>query len=410
MKAALLNAFGTPLSIETLPDPVIGTGEVIVDVVAAGVASYAHGVFSGARNYLLEPPLVPGAGAIGRVRAVGPDSTRLAVGDWVYCDPTIRARDNAINPDTILQGWTARNPAALSLHRFYHHGSFATQMLVPTENVTAIGDLEERDAGKWCALSQLLVPFGGLLAGELQPGDTVLVNGETGGFGSAGVVAALAMGAAKVVAAGRNQQKLDELPRQLASIELLFQKVSVSFPLLDTLVNNAGAMRNIKLDQQYQLNDLTAEINGNLNGTIWMVQTFLPLLLRRKGSLIVNVSSGLAFVPFPAAPIYSASKAAIHAYTRCLRAQLEGSFVSIVELAPPATETPLFRGEFAEEMKGEKGMDVSVLVKHTIDGIETGKQEVRPGLSNVLKIASRVAPQFMFRQMVKLGRPRSSGV
>ncbi|WP_225032151.1 zinc-binding dehydrogenase [Paraburkholderia sp. XV] len=215
MKAAVLNAFGTRLSIETLPDPVIGTGEIIVDVVATGVASYAHGVFSGARNYLLEPPLVPGAGAIGLVRAVGRDSTRLAVGDWVYCDPTIRARDNAINPDTILQGWTARNASALSLHRFYHHGSFATQMLVPTENVTAIGDLEERDAGKWCALSQLLVPFGGLVAGELQPGDTVLVNGATGGFGSAGVVAALAMGAAKVVAAGRNQQKLDELARQL---------------------------------------------------------------------------------------------------------------------------------------------------------------------------------------------------
>ncbi|MBB2932921.1 SDR family oxidoreductase [Paraburkholderia silvatlantica] len=253
-------------------------------------------------------------------------------------------------------------------------------------------------------------------------GRTVLITGGSSGIGLE-LAKQLIARDNSVIVTGRNRDRLEAARQAVpglhtfesdvsdpASIELLFQKVSVSFPLLDTLVNNAGAMRNIKLDQQYQLNDLTAEINGNLNGTIWMVQTFLPLLLRRKGSLIVNVSSGLAFVPFPAAPIYSASKAAIHAYTRCLRAQLEGSFVSIVELAPPATETPLFRGEFAEEMKGEKGMDVSVLVKHTIDGIETGKQEVRPGLSNVLKIASRVAPQFMFRQMVKLGRPRSSGV
>jgi alcohol dehydrogenase len=69
MKAAVLNAFGAPLAIQTLPDPVLGTGEVIIDVVAAGITSYAADVFSGARNYLLELPVVPGAGGIGRVRA-----------------------------------------------------------------------------------------------------------------------------------------------------------------------------------------------------------------------------------------------------------------------------------------------------------------------------------------------------
>jgi len=81
----------------------------------------------------------------------------------------------------------------------------------------------------------------------------------------------------------------------------------------------------------------------------------------------------------------------------------------VVELAPPGTETPLFRGEFAEEMKGEKGMNVSTLVQRAIAGLEAGDAEIRPGVSNVLKIASRVAPHFMFRQMVKLGRPKASG-
>jgi len=135
-----------------------------------------------------------------------------------------------------------------------------------------------------------------------------------------------------------------------------------------------------------------------------MIQAFLPLLRHQARGLIVNVSSGLAFIPFPAAPVYSASKAAVHAYTQCLRAQLEGTSVSIVELAPPGTETPLFRREFVEEMKREKGMDVGVLVNRAIAGIEAGKLEIRPGVSNVLKIASRVAPHFMLRQMVKLGR------
>jgi hypothetical protein len=71
MQAAVLNAFGQPLAIETLPDPVLGTGEVIVDVVAAGVTSYAAHVFDGSRNYLLDPPVVPGPGGVGRVRATG---------------------------------------------------------------------------------------------------------------------------------------------------------------------------------------------------------------------------------------------------------------------------------------------------------------------------------------------------
>jgi uncharacterized oxidoreductase len=169
-------------------------------------------------------------------------------------------------------------------------------------------------------------------------------------------------------------------------------------------------MRNIKLDRAHRLSELTAEVDGNLKGPMWMVQAFLPLLLKQEKSLIVNVSSGLAFIPFPAAPIYSASKAALHAYTQCLRAQLSDSCVTVVELAPPGTETPLFRGEFAEEMKGERGMSVSVLVKRAIAGIEAGKLEIRPGVSNVLKIASRVAPHLMFRQMVKLGRPKSTSV
>lgn len=99
MKATILKAFGTPLSIESWPDPVLGTGEVIVDVVvAAPVLSYTNEVFSGERKYLLELPLVPGLGAVGRVRSFGPDATHLQVGNWVFCDPTVRSRDDALTP------------------------------------------------------------------------------------------------------------------------------------------------------------------------------------------------------------------------------------------------------------------------------------------------------------------------
>ena len=214
MKAAVLEAFGSPLVVEAVPAPTIGTGEVIVDVIASGVLPYAKEIFSGERRFLLELPAIPGAGGVGRVRAVGPDATRLAVGDWVYCDPTVRARDAGLAPDITLQGLSARGEGGIKLQRRFRHGAFAEQMMVPTENVKPIGAIDQADAAKWCALGTLLVPYGGFLAAGLQPGETVLVSGATGNFGSAAVSVALAMGAACVVAPGRNETVLSDLVRR----------------------------------------------------------------------------------------------------------------------------------------------------------------------------------------------------
>src|SRR5881392_3822172 len=123
MKAAILKSFGTPLAIETAPDPLLGTGEVIVDVAATGVLAYAAEVFSGQRKYLLDLPVIPGAGGVGRVRTVGPDATRLAVGDWVFCDPTVRSRDDAVAPDILLQGLTAGGEGGRRLQKYFRDGS-----------------------------------------------------------------------------------------------------------------------------------------------------------------------------------------------------------------------------------------------------------------------------------------------
>jgi alcohol dehydrogenase len=215
MKAALLNKFGSPLELRTLPDPVPGPGEIVVDVIAAGVLSYTGEVFSGLRNYEMELPLVPGTGAIGRVRAAGPDSTRLRPGDWVACDITVRSRDDVQTPDIVLQGWSARGAGGRQLMRHFRHGAFAAQMMIPAENAIPLGPIDEADAGRWNALNLLLVPYGGFIAAGLQPGETVLVSGATGNYGSAGVAVALAMGAARVVAPGRNEKVLDELARRL---------------------------------------------------------------------------------------------------------------------------------------------------------------------------------------------------
>src|SRR6202140_1597442 len=214
MKAAMLKAFGTPLTIETVPEPVLGTGEVIVDVVATRVLSYANEVLSGERKYLLDLPVIPGPGAIGRVRAFGPDATHLAKGDWVFCDPTVRSRDDVLSPDITLQGLVAAGEGGLRLAKHFHDGSWAEQVRVPTENVKRIGAINEADAVAWCALGTLLVPYGGFLAANLQAGETVLVSGATGNFGSSAVAVALAMGAGCVIAPGRNEAAMADLARR----------------------------------------------------------------------------------------------------------------------------------------------------------------------------------------------------
>jgi uncharacterized oxidoreductase len=246
---------------------------------------------------------------------------------------------------------------------------------------------------------------------------TILITGGTSGIGLE-LAAQLSERGNKIVITGRDPVKLEAVKKLLPMIHAiqsdvsdpkaiaqLYNNVVTKFPTLDVLINNAGIMRNLNMNNARDLNDVTREIDINLSGPIRMVQQFLPHLKTQKSAMIVNVSSGLAFIPMPISPVYCAAKAAIHSFSQTLRVQLAGTTVKVIELAPPGVETPLFRGEFAEEMKGQKVMDVKVLARAAISGIEAGKLEIRPGLSNVLKIFSRLAPKFMFSQLSKVGNP-----
>lgn len=211
MKAAVLHQFSMPLVIETCPDPTPAAGELVVDIHAVPVLPYSDEVFANSRPHGLQLPIVPGCGAVGRIRSIGTDATRLKVGDWVYCDPTFRARDDAETPETILQGWAAPSVGAQVLQKHFHHGAFATQMLMPMECASRVAVNPDDDPTRWCALGSFLVPYGGLLASGLRPGQTALISGATGHFGSAAVAVALAMGAVTVVAPGRNTAMLSDL-------------------------------------------------------------------------------------------------------------------------------------------------------------------------------------------------------
>ncbi len=146
-------------------------------------------------------------GAAGRVREVGPDSTRLRPGDWVLCDPTVRARDGGLNPDITLQGWSARGEGGMKLQRYFREGAFAERIRSTAENVVPLGPISLEEASHWCALGLLLVPYGGWLAANLRAGATVLVSGATGNYASAAVAVAAALGAGAIVAPGRTKRR-----------------------------------------------------------------------------------------------------------------------------------------------------------------------------------------------------------
>ena len=246
---------------------------------------------------------------------------------------------------------------------------------------------------------------------------TILITGGTDGIGFELARQLLERGNT-VIVTGRDPQRLAEALRRLprvhgivsdvadaAAIEALHAEVTARFPDLSVIINNAGIMRNLQVIDSRSLADITRELDVNLRGPIQMVQQFLPHLRARGQAAVVNVSSGLAFIPLAISPVYSASKAALHAYTRALRVQLAGSGVQVFELAPPPVETRLMRAEFEAETKGTRGMSAEALAQRAIVGIERGREEILPGLAAVLKAMSRIAPEFMFRQMTRMMKP-----
>ena len=158
--------------------------------------------------------------------------------------------------------------------------------------------------------------------------NTILITGGTSGFGYQFASQLLALGNT-VIITGRDQTKLDQTKKQLPQVHTfksdvsdpdaiiaLYKNVTEQFPELNILINNAGEMRKINLqDTSIDLYNITREIEINLMGPIRMVQQFLPHLKTKQTAAILNVSSGLAFVPFPISPVYGATKAGIHSYT-----------------------------------------------------------------------------------------------
>jgi len=188
-------------------------------------------------------------------------------------------------------------------------------------------------------------------------GNTMLITGGGSGIGQALAQAFHALGN-QVVIAGRRQASLDATtaahPGMTSllldvedphSIQAFSRQLTQLYPKLNVLVNNAGIMRAESLSAQGGfLKDAEAMVTTNLLGPIRLIAELLPSLQAQPSSAIINVSSGLAFVPLALTPTYSATKAAFHSYTQSLRQQLVGTTTQVIELIPPGVQTDLMPG------------------------------------------------------------------
>src|SRR5881394_3820940 len=212
---------------------------------------------------------------------------------------------------------------------------------------------------------------------------TILITGGSAGIGLAFALKFLELGN-EVIVTGRRQAALDQVKSKYpklhtlqsdvadpAQIAALAARVKSDFARLDVLMNNAGIMlyKNLK-SPAADLTGLMTEMNINVGGVIGTTSALIDVLTSNKGT-VINVSSGLAFVPLPAAPIYSATKAAIHSYTQSLRFQLEETGVEVIEIMPPAVKT-----EMTTELEGGVNMiTTDELVKKSFASLKAGSLE-----------------------------------
>mgnify|MGYP003645936547 FL=1 len=191
-------------------------------------------------------------------------------------------------------------------------------------------------------------------------GNTILITGGGSGIGRELALRFNALGNT-VIVAGRRVETLEEsiagqqnMHAMVIDVEdsediaAFAKRVVAEHPNLNVLINNAGIMRREDLTSTHDLIDAEQTVVTNLLGPIRLTNALTDHLVSQPDATIVNVSSGLAFVPLSGTPTYNATKAAIHSYTISLREQLKGKF-ELIELAPPAVQTELTPGQSTRE-------------------------------------------------------------
>ncbi|TMK08113.1 MAG: alcohol dehydrogenase, partial [Alphaproteobacteria bacterium] len=214
MKAWRLQRLGGELRFSDVRTPEPRPGSALVRIEASALMSYLKAYVEGKLPVYHPPPgpFTIGTNGVGVVEAVGRDVWHLKPGQRVVLSSHFIAAENVEDPAQVLIGLTS-SPDAAQVLADWPDGTLAEYALMPVEAITPAEGLDEFDAAQLVTIGRFIIPFGGLLRGRLAAGETLVVNGATGAYGTAAVLLGCAMGAAQVIAAGRKPEALEAVAR-----------------------------------------------------------------------------------------------------------------------------------------------------------------------------------------------------
>lgn len=216
-------------------------------------------------------------------------------------------------------------------------------------------------------------------------GNTILITGGTSGIGLAFAKEFLRLGN-KVIICGRRANRLTEIEQQNPGIitrvsdvadtsdrEELAQWTLQNHPEVNVLINNAGIQLLTDLTKPVDLTRVRSEVETNVIAPIHLTSLFAQHLATKGEAAIINISSGLAFVPLSFMPVYCATKAAVHSLSLSLRHQLKNTNIKVFEIAPPAVDTELGSDRRADKTQTHGGLPVSDFLAEAMEAIKTDK-------------------------------------
>jgi len=237
-------------------------------------------------------------------------------------------------------------------------------------------------------------------------GNTLLITGGANGIGKA-----LAMRFLKadnvVIVCDRDREKLDLAKRGTPGLEVLYSDVSVEaervqlyeavtreFPKTNVLINNAAIQRHPRIEANEPWAETRKELETNLEAPLHLTQLFVRRLAKQRAPAVVVTTSGLAHVPRAVAPIYCATKAALHSYALSLRHQLATLNVEVIEICPPHVNTDL-----GGVGRNTAGIDLDTFADAVMAGLRQRHTEIMYGFSTKVANASPAEKAELFKQM-----------
>lgn len=215
----------------------------------------------------------------------------------------------------------------------------------------------------------------------------IVITGASSGIGRA-FAEKFYLEGNQVIICGRRKERLDEMEKKFPGMKSYVcdianaeqrisfaQHILESYPQVNMLMNNAGVQYAQTINENYNHDKASHEIETNLTALMHMSALFYPILKGKKDACIINISSGLAFVPLAFMPVYCATKAAVHSFCLSLRHQWKKDNIAVFEIAPPAVDTELGHDRRSNKNESHGGIAVEEFIAEAWQAIQQDKYE-----------------------------------